>query len=66
MLTPVFLIPGINFFISKMPITLYRHQFYPFMNLSEPLFNFTLMSNFKLTHLTKKNLTLYEMINLCR
>ena len=36
-----------------MPITLWGNQFDPFMDLSDHLFSFKVMSDFKLTNITK-------------
>ena len=48
-----FILLAVNSFTSKVPIALWGYQFDPFMNLSNPSFHFKLMSNFKLTNLTK-------------
>ena len=43
----------VNSFTSKIPIILWWYQFDPIMNLYDPLFNFKVMFDFKLTILTK-------------
>ena len=46
--TPDFIIQPVNSFTSKMSIALQGYQFDPLLNLSDPLFKFKLMSDFKL------------------
>ena len=41
--TPNVEIPTVNFFMSKMPIALWRYQLYLFQNLSNLSFNFKLI-----------------------
>ena len=53
--TPYFIIPTINSFTSKMHISLWGYQFHPFRNLSNQLFNFEIMPDFKLANITKVN-----------
>ena len=48
-----FIIPVINSFTSRLPTALWGYQYDPFLNNSDPLFNFKLMSAFGLTNLMK-------------
>ena len=50
-----FIIPAVNSFSSKLPITLWGYQFDPFINKSNPLIpiNFKIMSDFVLNNLTE-------------
>ena len=49
-----FIIPAVNSFTPKLPIALWGYQSDPFLNKSDPLFNFKLISDFKLDNLMKK------------
>ena len=54
------MIPAVNSFISKIPLTLWVYQLDPFMNLSDLVFNFKPMSDFKLSSLIKtQNMILF-------
>ena len=57
--TPHFVVPAIKSLTAKMSVALWGYQFDTFMILSEPLFNFKLMSDLEVTNLTKKNLILF-------
>ena len=48
-----FIISAVSSFTSKIPLTVWEYQFDPFMNLSDCLFNFKLVSDFELTKMTK-------------
>ena len=51
--TPDFIIPAVNSFRPNKLTILWQYQSDPFLNLSNPLFNFKLISHFKLKNLTK-------------
>ena len=51
--TSDFLIPAVNSFTSKVPITLWGYKFNPLTYLYNPFFNSELKSEFKLTNIGK-------------
>ena len=61
-----FIIPAVNSFSSKLPITLWDYQCDPFISISDPLIpvNFNLISNFGLNNLTqmKSNFILSKLL----